>query len=91
MTEILKQDQYKPLSMESQVVLMFAATNGYLDGYAVTDLRRYEHELYSFLATRHAALVKLIAEKKDIKGEPTDALKAALVEFGGLFQASAKA
>jgi F-type H+/Na+-transporting ATPase subunit alpha len=91
MTEVLKQDQYKPLSMESQVILVFAATNGYLDGYAVTELRRYERELYSFLATRHGALVKLIAEKKDIKGEPTEALKAALVEFGGLFQPSAKA
>ena len=90
MTEVLKQDQYKPLSMESQVVVVFAATNGYLDGYAVTDLRRYEQELYAFLATRHGSLVKLIAEKKDIKGEPTETLKAALAEFGGLFQPSAK-
>ncbi len=91
MTEVLKQDQYKPLPMESQVVLVFAATNGYLDGYAVTNLARYEQELYAFLASRHGALVKTIAEKKDIKGEPTDALKAALAEFGGLFQAAPKA
>jgi F-type H+-transporting ATPase subunit alpha len=90
MTEVLKQDQYKPLPMESQVVLVFAATNGYLDGYVVADLARYEQELYAFLASRHGALVKTIAEKKDIKGEPTDALKAALAEFGGLFQASTK-
>ncbi len=91
MTEVLKQDQYKPLSMESQVILVFAATNGYLDAYAVSDLRRYEQELYSFLATRYGALVKQIADKKDIKGEPTEVLKAALVEFGRLFQPSAKA
>jgi len=91
MTEILKQDQYKPLPMENQVVLVFAATNGYLDGYAVGDLARYERELYSFLTTNHPALLKTIAEKKDIKGEPTEALKAALTEFGNRFQPTAKA
>jgi F-type H+-transporting ATPase subunit alpha len=86
LTEVLKQDQYKPLAMESQVVLIFAATNGFLDGYDAPEARRYEQELSAFLTTRHAALLKEIAEKKDIKGEPTERLKAALTEFGGLFQ-----
>src|SRR5262249_6735403 len=85
LTEILKQDQYSPLSMEKQVVIIFAATNGYLDGYAVPECRRYEKELYTFLDTRHAGLMKTIAEKKDIK-DATEALKAALTEFAGVFQ-----
>jgi F-type H+-transporting ATPase subunit alpha len=89
LVEILKQDQYKALSMERQVAIIFAATNGYLDPVPVGECRRYEQELYQFLDTRHAALLKEIAEKKDIKGELTERLKAALAEFAGLFQAKA--
>ena len=86
LTEILKQNQYQPLPMEKQVSIIFAATNGYLDPYPVSAARRYEEELYRFLDTRHPEILKAIAEKKDIKGEPTDKLKAALEEFAGVFQ-----
>ena len=86
MTEILKQDQYSPLTMEKQVAIIYAATNGYLDPYPVTEARRYEKELYTFLETRHPDLLKQIAEKKDIKGELTERIKAVLAEFAGLFQ-----
>ena len=89
LTEILKQDQYSPLSMENQVALIFAATNGYLDAYPLSECRRYEAELRSFLDTRHAALLKDVAEKKDIKGELTDRLSAALKEFSGVFRVDA--
>jgi len=91
LTEILKQDQYKALQMEQQVAIIFAATNGYLDAYPVAECRRYEQELYQFLATRHPELLKQIAEKKDIKGELTERLKQALEEFGALFQVQHKA
>jgi F-type H+-transporting ATPase subunit alpha len=90
-TEILKQDQYQPLSVARQIALIFAATNGYLDALPVSDCRRYEKELYSFLDARHATLVKEIAEKKDIKGELTERLKAALAEFGQVFRPAEKA
>src|SRR5437773_3500740 len=86
MTEILKQDQYSPLPMEKQVAIIFAATNGYLDPYPVSEARRYEKELYAFLEARYAALLKELAEKKDLKGEPTEKLKAALNEFTEVFQ-----
>jgi F-type H+-transporting ATPase subunit alpha len=91
MTEILKQDQYQPLPVEKQIVLIFAGTNGYLDGVPVADCRRYERELYSYLEARQSALLQAVAEKKDIKGELTDRLKAALQEFGEVFGAAAKA
>ena len=90
-TEILKQDQYQPLAVEKQIVIIFAATNGYLDPVPVPDCRRYEKELYSFLESRHASLLGEIATKKDIKGELTDRLKAALAEFGTVFHPAAKA
>jgi F-type H+-transporting ATPase subunit alpha len=91
LTEILKQDQYSPLPVEKQIVIIFAATNGYLDGLAVSEGGRYEKELDSFLEARQPGLLKDIAEKKDLKGELTDRLKAALQEFGGIFQPAASA
>jgi F-type H+-transporting ATPase subunit alpha len=87
LTEILKQLQYAPLPMEKQVLIIFAATNGYLDKYPVSAARRYEGELYRFMDTRHPEILKQMADKKDIKGELTDKLKAALEEFAGVFQA----
>jgi F-type H+-transporting ATPase subunit alpha len=89
LTEILKQDQYKPLSMEKQVTIIFAAINGYLDAYPVDQCRRYEQELYTFLDANHPQLLRTIAQTKDIKGEPTERLKAALAEFAGVFQLAA--
>jgi F-type H+/Na+-transporting ATPase subunit alpha len=85
LTEILKQDQYQPLPMEKQVVLMYAATQGYLDPYPVSEGRRYEKELYEFLDLRHGDLLREIAEKKDL-GPVTDRLKAALAQFAEVFQ-----
>ena len=85
LTEILKQLQYAPLPMEKQVLIIFAATSGYLDKYPVSAARRYEEELYRFFDTRHPEILKAVAEKKDIKGEPTEKVKAALEEFAGIF------
>jgi F-type H+/Na+-transporting ATPase subunit alpha len=86
LTEILKQDQYQPLPMEKQVVILFAAVNGYLDPYPVSDGRRYEKELYSFLDLRHPDLLRDIAQKKDIKGEITERLKKVLAEFAEVYR-----
>jgi F-type H+-transporting ATPase subunit alpha len=89
MTEFLKQDQYSPLSMEKEVVGLFSGINGYLDGYAVGDVRRYERELYAHLDARHPGLLKEIADKKELTKELTERVKAVLAEFADLFQAKA--
>jgi F-type H+-transporting ATPase subunit alpha len=86
MVEILKQDQYSPLAVQKQVVIVFAATNGFLDPIPVSECRRYEKELYSYLEAAQPKLLAEIAEKKDIKGELTERIKAVLAEFAGLFQ-----
>jgi F-type H+-transporting ATPase subunit alpha len=86
LTEILKQDQYKPLPMEKQVLIIFAATNGYLDNCPVSECRRYEQELQVYFDTHHAGILKDVAERKDLKGDLTDRLRAALDEFGRVFQ-----
>jgi F-type H+-transporting ATPase subunit alpha len=91
MTELLKQDQYQPMPVEKQVALIFAGTNGFLDALPVPDCRRYEKELLAWLERSHAPLLAAIVEKKDIKGELAEKLKAALTEFASVFQPSGRA
>jgi F-type H+-transporting ATPase subunit alpha len=86
LTEILKQDQYSPLPMEKQVLVIFAATNGFLDGYPVSECRRYERELYTFVEARHPQLLTEVAQHKELKGDLPARLRSALEEFRGVFQ-----
>ena len=62
--EILKQDQYQPLSVENQVLIIFAASNKYLDDLPVNECRRFEQELYPFIETNYSGLLKSLREKK---------------------------
>ena len=87
LVEILKQPQYQPLAVEKQVMIVYAATKGFLDSVAIEDVHRYEEELYRFLETRHAAVLSGIAEKKIIDDELKAAIEAALKDFGQQFAA----
>jgi F-type H+-transporting ATPase subunit alpha len=91
LVEVLKQPQYQPLPVEKQVIIIYAATNGFLDGVAVDDVYAYERGLYLFLDTRRSQLLTALAEKKQID----DAIKADLIqaldEYGKLFAAEKKA
>jgi F-type H+-transporting ATPase subunit alpha len=89
LTEILKQPQYRPLPVEKQVAILFAATNGYLDEVAVDRLRPYEDGLYVFLDTRHPGVLAAISEKKILDDDVKRALAAALDEYGRDFKAKA--
>src|SRR5512138_1794531 len=66
LVEILKQAQYQPLSNEKQILIIFAANQGFLDDYPVAALKRYEEFFYQFLDTRRAQLLASLAEKKQI-------------------------
>jgi F-type H+-transporting ATPase subunit alpha len=88
LTEILKQPQYRPLSVEKQVAIMFAATNGYLDSVEVERLRQFEAGMYAFLETRHPGVLSAIADKKTLDDEVKKALVGALDEYGREFAAT---
>jgi F-type H+-transporting ATPase subunit alpha len=93
LVEILKQPQYEPLAVERQIAIIFAGTNGYLDAIAISDLRAFETELYSFLEARHSAVLKGIAEKKQLddalKGSLNDAVKQFATDFAARKAAAA--
>ncbi|MGE5189702.1 MAG: F0F1 ATP synthase subunit alpha, partial [Gemmatimonadota bacterium] len=86
LVEILKQAQYEPQPVENQIVTIFAATNGFVDGYDVASLLRYETELSAYMKDRHGALLQELREKKTIDDALKAKLSAALEEFKGVFK-----
>src|SRR5918996_1408199 len=91
LVEVLKQPQYQPVPVEKQVIIIYAATNGYLDAIAVEHVRAFETELYQFLDTRKPQLLASLAEKKQIDDAVKSELNGALKEFGETFVAARQA
>jgi len=81
LVEVLKQPQYQPMPFEKQVLIIFAANNGFIDEYPVSALKRYEQELNSFFDTRKSDVVAEIREKKAIDDGLKAKIVAALEEF----------
>jgi len=80
LTEVLKQDQYKPLAVEKQVAIIFAGTNGMLDDVEVADCRPFEEFLYRFLDASHPDLLKKMRERKAIDDDIKSVLQKAITE-----------
>jgi F-type H+/Na+-transporting ATPase subunit alpha len=91
LTEILKQPQYRPLTVQQQVAIIYAAINGYLDPVPVEQLRRYEDELFQFLETRYPQVLEAIAEKKILDDDLKKTLNGVLEEYGKQFAAAVAA
>ncbi len=81
LTEILKQPQYQPVSVEKQVLLIWSATNGFLDDVPVEQLRRFETELMRFVENGHPGLLNDIREKKTINDQVKSSLTEVLSDF----------
>src|SRR6476620_1007887 len=90
LVEVLKQPQYQPLPVEKQVIIIYAATNGFLDSVEVERVGAYETELFAFLDSRRAQLLAALAEKKQIHDSIKTDLNQALTEFGKTFAAARK-
>ncbi|MDE1153509.1 MAG: F0F1 ATP synthase subunit alpha [Micavibrio sp.] len=84
LTELLKQPQYSPLSMEEQVCVLFAGVNGYLDSVAVKDVNAYEAQLLNALRSSGASILASIRTEQKI----SDDVKAQLVKFVEEFSAT---
>ena len=81
LTELLKQPQYAPLTMEEQVVSVYAGTRGYLDGIVVGDIGRFETELLARIKSSNPGLLDGIRAKKDLTPELEAELKSVLDAF----------
>src|SRR5713226_8280905 len=87
LTEILKQAQYRPLSVEKQVIALYAGVNGYLDDLEVAQARAFETELYRYIESRYPQLFGGIAERKQLDNELKSTLDRAAKEFASDFAA----
>ena len=91
LTQVLKQDQFVPLPVEKQVLVIYAGTNGYLDSIEVSDVERFQRDLLAFGDARATELLHQIATRKAIDDEIREGLKKTLSEFKERFAASAAA
>jgi F-type H+-transporting ATPase subunit alpha len=88
MVELLKQGQYSPQSVERQIAIIFAGTQGLIDDMPVDQIREFETFLFEFLDRRHAQVLADIASKKELTDELRAALTAAINAAKADFMAS---
>lgn len=81
MVEILKQDQYVPLPVEEQIMILFAGSQGHLDDVPVTSLKRFEADFISFIRDRKADIKSELKSKNAIDDSLKEKLTAAILEF----------
>jgi F-type H+-transporting ATPase subunit alpha len=81
LTEILKQPQYVPVTLEKQVMILYAAINGYLDDVAVDKVTAFENDFHRFMEANHPEIGGAIAREKEITAEIDESLKTAITEF----------
>ena len=81
LTELLKQGQYQPLSVEKETAVLFAATQGLMDDVPIDRVGAYERALLSFLDASHSELLATMRAAGDITDEIEQSLRAAIQEF----------
>ena len=83
--EILKQPQYKPMPVEKQVVIIYAATRKYLLDIEVDRILEFESGLFEYISTNYPDIFEKIREEKKLSDELEDTLKKAITEFKETF------
>jgi F-type H+-transporting ATPase subunit alpha len=86
LVELLKQDQYEPMPIEKQIVILYAGTTGLLDAYDLKEIRAYETEVHHFLEKWHPAVLEALARQGYLDDQLTRMLDRALQAFAGVFR-----
>lgn len=84
--EILKQEQYEPMDVEDQVIILYAVLNNHLQDVPVIEIRRFEEEFREYIHTHHRDLRKELMDKKELDDEIKIKLNRAIKEFKVLFK-----
>ena len=87
LVEVLKQPQYQPLPWVDQVLAIFAATNGYMDGIPVSAVHKFESEFLAYMRSSQTKLRNQMEADKQLSDESTQTLKSILEEFVQSFSA----
>lgn len=86
LTEILKQNQYTPMSLSEEVTILYAVTNGYLDDVPVDKIATFEENFHKFINTAHNEIKNAIEKDREIKPDTEEKLKKAISEFKQTFK-----
>jgi F-type H+-transporting ATPase subunit alpha len=90
MVEVLKQGQYTPLSVEQQILIIYAGTGGLLDDLPVDGIRAFEETLYTLAESRHPEILRELREKKEITDSLRGRMDACVEACKAEFLATAK-
>ena len=85
LVEILKQDQYAPMDVEKQIIILYAAVNDFLSDIKVTAIRTFEREYLEFMDTHHREILKYITTEKVLTDELKQQIEESIVEFKKIF------
>ena len=85
MVEILKQDQYVPMSIENQVAMIWAGNSGYLDDIELEEIKRFESEFVAYLENNYNSTLNAITEQGELTDEIITELKKSVNEFKKVF------
>ncbi|MBC8174191.1 MAG: F0F1 ATP synthase subunit alpha [Candidatus Marinimicrobia bacterium] len=86
LVELLNQNQFEPMSVENQVAVIYAGTQGYLDELTIDQTKRFSKEFISYLESSGGKILKDIREKKEITEDIETALKKVIDDFLGGFK-----
>ncbi|MFH1199191.1 MAG: F0F1 ATP synthase subunit alpha [Candidatus Omnitrophota bacterium] len=86
MIEVLKQQQYHPLPVAKQVMIIFAGTNGYLDDLAPGEIKKFEEGFYAYIEKNCPEIERAIAEQKELNKDLTDSLEKTILAFKAKFK-----
>jgi F-type H+-transporting ATPase subunit alpha len=85
LVEVLKQPQYRPLPVEKQILIIYSATNGFLDDYPESALKKYEEVIYRFFEEKHPEIINELREKQELDEELGTRINEALKELKAQF------
>ena len=81
LTELLKQNQYSPMTIAEQVVSIFAGVNGYLDDLDLNKIRDFEKDLYELIKSSHSDIIEKVNTSGDLDDDTSSKLKSIIEEF----------
>jgi F-type H+-transporting ATPase subunit alpha len=85
MVEILKQNQYVPMTVERQIAIIFAASKGHLDDIAIEEVANFESSLFDYLDANASVQLKAISETGDLSDEQSKDLEKVITDFKNSF------
>ena len=79
--EVLKQEQYKPMDVEKQILILYAITNDFLSDINIKDIRKFEEEFLEYMDTHHRDILRRIIIEKQLNDELKEEIEKCIVEF----------